>query len=160
MKPVKRSVQLQPLSRDHHHGLLFCWKIKQGLAKNVELSRIQEYVKYFYASHLVPHFKAEEEIFTPHNVDQLCAQAIEEHSQIAALINQIKAEDGITEERLMTLIDLLNHHIRFEERTLFPHLEVILAPDELQEVGVKLAYMEANDSFVDSFADEFWIIPK
>ena len=160
MKPVKRSVQLQPLSRDHHHGLLFCWKIKQGLAKNVALSRIQDYVKYFYAGHLVPHFKAEEEIIMPHKVDSLCAQAIEEHTIIATLINEITAEDGINEERLNTLIDLLNHHIRFEERTLFPHLEVILAANELKEVGVKLAYMEANDSFVDAFADEFWIIPK
>ena len=32
IKPLKRSKELAPLSREHHDGLLFAWKIKQGLA--------------------------------------------------------------------------------------------------------------------------------
>lgn len=160
MKPVKRSIQLQPLSRDHHHGLLFCWKIKQGLAKDVELGRMQDYIKYFYAGHLQPHFKAEEDIIESHLDDHFCAQAIEEHKSIGQLINKITKEDGTSVGLLNQLIELLNHHIRFEERTLFPHLEVLLSPEELHTVGLKLADMEKNDAFVDAFPDEFWITPK
>lgn len=160
MKPVKRSIQLQPLSRDHHHGLLFCWKIRQGLAKDVEMGRMQGYVKYFYAGHLQPHFKAEEDIIESHLDDQLCAQAVEEHKSIAQLIKKITIENGTSVDVLNQLIELLNHHIRFEERTLFPHLEVLLSPEELHTVGLKLADMEKNDVFVDAFPDEFWITPK
>ncbi|CDF79955.1 hypothetical protein BN863_22430 [Formosa agariphila KMM 3901] len=32
-KPLKRHKSLQPLSRDHHHGLLLAWKIRADLRK-------------------------------------------------------------------------------------------------------------------------------
>jgi hypothetical protein len=31
IKPIKRNKHLKWLSRDHHFGLLACWKIRQGL---------------------------------------------------------------------------------------------------------------------------------
>lgn len=40
-KSIKRTKALQPLSRDHHHGLLLCWKIRQGIKLNVEPERIK-----------------------------------------------------------------------------------------------------------------------
>ena len=33
--PIKRSEYLKPLSRDHHQGLLLCWKIRTGLKKGI-----------------------------------------------------------------------------------------------------------------------------
>ena len=35
-KPLKRNPNLVPLSREHHYGLLFCWKLKQGLANGTD----------------------------------------------------------------------------------------------------------------------------
>ena len=35
-KPLKRHAGLVELSRDHHHGLLLSWKIRQGLKKEIE----------------------------------------------------------------------------------------------------------------------------
>ena len=32
-KPQKRHKALQPLSREHHHGLLLSWKIRSGFNK-------------------------------------------------------------------------------------------------------------------------------
>lgn len=32
---MKRNENLVPLSRDHHFGLLCCWKIRQGIKKEV-----------------------------------------------------------------------------------------------------------------------------
>jgi len=34
--PIKRHNSLQPLSRDHHDGLLLKWKINKGISKGVE----------------------------------------------------------------------------------------------------------------------------
>jgi len=39
--PIKRSIALQPLSREHHHGLLLCWKIRTGLKKGIDIDRIK-----------------------------------------------------------------------------------------------------------------------
>jgi len=36
-KPIKRDKVLQPLSHDHHQGLLLCWKIRTGIKKGIEL---------------------------------------------------------------------------------------------------------------------------
>ena len=42
-KPQKRHKALQPLSREHHHGLLLSWKIRAGFSKNIEPKRIKVY---------------------------------------------------------------------------------------------------------------------
>lgn len=160
MKPVKRSKELQPLSRDHHHGLLFCWKIKQGLDKSVELDRIKRYISYFSEGHLFPHFDQEENLLNLKRADIHCAQAINDHIQIKNLIEQILSGDSTSPEMFNSLIDDLNKHIRFEERVLFPHLEAILSPEELDKIGNQLNKFEMENHFTDVFADEFWVIPK
>ena len=58
--PIKRHNALQGVSREHHHGLLLCWKIRTGLSKNIPLERIKVYVDWFYTNYLVPHFELEE----------------------------------------------------------------------------------------------------
>ena len=51
--------------------------------------------------------------------------------------------------------ELLIKHIRFEERTLFPHLEVSLPESVLKQVG---EFLNGQHSvpFVDNYPDEFW----
>ena len=58
--PIKRHSALQGVSREHHHGLLLCWKIRTGVSKNIPLERIKMYADWFYATYLVPHFELEE----------------------------------------------------------------------------------------------------
>lgn len=43
-KPIKRHTALKPLSREHHHGLLLSWKIREGLKRNIEIPRIKKYI--------------------------------------------------------------------------------------------------------------------
>ena len=50
--PIKRTEVLKPLSHEHHHGLLLCWKIKTGIKKNIDAARIKKYADWFYRSHL------------------------------------------------------------------------------------------------------------
>ena len=42
-KPIKRSKQLSPLSREHHDGLLFAWKIRQGFENGTPLEEMRKY---------------------------------------------------------------------------------------------------------------------
>lgn len=41
---MKRHAALVQLSRDHHYGLLLCWKLKEGLKKEIEVERMSKYI--------------------------------------------------------------------------------------------------------------------
>ena len=66
IKPIKRSTQLAPLSREHHEGLLFVWKIRQGIKKEVHPERMIAFVQWFWSTELEPHFRKEENVLLPH----------------------------------------------------------------------------------------------
>jgi phosphomevalonate kinase len=43
IEPIKRSEVLHPLSREHHHGLLLCLKIRTDFKKSISLERIKAF---------------------------------------------------------------------------------------------------------------------
>ncbi|WP_317166920.1 hemerythrin domain-containing protein [Winogradskyella schleiferi] len=103
-KPQKRHKALQPLSREHHHGLLLCWKIKIGFSKNIEPKRIRAYANWFFENHLIPHFEMEEtHIFPILNADNdLIKRALVEHRRLKRLFEEqdddVKMLNEIKEE--------------------------------------------------------------
>ncbi|HEX4876854.1 MAG TPA: hypothetical protein VFV31_09305, partial [Chitinophagaceae bacterium] len=66
IKPIKRSKQLAPLSREHHDGLLFAWKIKQGIANNATVEQMRKFALWYWRQHIKPHFFQEEKILLPY----------------------------------------------------------------------------------------------
>jgi len=56
---------------------------------------------------------------------------------------------------LMRLANLIDDHIRYEERKLFPHLEKVLSGKQLEEIGKKLNAQPCP--LTDDFEDQFWI---
>lgn len=153
---MKRNEHIVTLSRDHHFGLLFCWKIRQGLKNRTETERLTRYVDYFWSNHLRDHFEQEETIlFIPEN-DPNCLRAKEEHRSIEKLIGAIIAQNSGT-EMLEELADKINVHIRFEERELFPYLESVLTPGQLENIGNELQKAH-QESQTDNYEDEFWKI--
>ncbi|MFT3677623.1 MAG: hemerythrin domain-containing protein [Chitinophagaceae bacterium] len=154
---MKRNEHIKPLSRDHHFGLLFCWKIRQGLRHKINTERISKYVLHFWAGELHRHFRAEEAILFIERDDLYCQRAINEHREIEQLIENIRhtpAETG----RLEQLATKLDDHIRFEERELFPHLEHKLTTEQLTIIGAALKELHASPAD-DCYADEFWVNP-
>jgi hemerythrin superfamily protein len=156
-KPIKRNENIVILSREHHFGLLFCWKIRQGIRKNAAADRIKNYVNYFWHTHLHTHFE-EEEIYMFLKVnDEACRKALEQHEQISLRIKQIlDAETPLGYDILAQLADLVEAHIRFEERELFPHLEKVLTEGELKRIGAALEQSHTAPH-TDNYPDAFWI---
>ena len=56
---------------------------------------------------------------------------------------------------LLDLAEMIERHIRFEERELFPYLENILSLEQLQNIGAILL-KEENESCALKHEDEFW----
>jgi len=155
---MKRNEHIKPLSRDHHFGLLFCWKIRQGLRHKISNERIRQYVLYFWDQHLLQHFHAEEAILFIERNDPYCQRAISEHREIEQLIDDIRlhAADAKQLELAATRLD---DHIRFEERELFPHLESRLTTEQLIIIGAALQELHSTGSDNESYSDEFWAKP-
>src|SRR5688572_20520766 len=59
-KPLKRNPNLVPLSREHHYGLLFCWKLKQGLANGTDPEILRKYTLHFWKNTLRSHCEKED----------------------------------------------------------------------------------------------------
>lgn len=156
-KPIKRSENIMKLSREHHFSLLFCWKIREGIKKKVAPWRIVQYVRYFWDENLQHHFKEEEEIlFAPLPDDEMVIKAFEEHVAIKQGVEALytSPEQELWEE-LAKFVDLLDKHVRYEERQLFPHLETVLTGPQLDIIGRQLNAAHASP-LKDDYEDEFW----
>jgi hemerythrin-like domain-containing protein len=155
IKPIKRSPQLAPLSREHHDGLLFAWKIKQGIENKTPLDVMRKFSLWYWRHHIKPHFFQEEKILLPYLPanDKMAIRLQEEHDQIRELI--LGLDDEADKRTLVILTDLLNAHIRFEERELFVHLEKILSPEQLETIFTQL---EKHPVHCDQeWNEEFWV---
>lgn len=149
-KPLKRHKALQPLSREHHHGLLLAWKIRAGFNKKVDVDRIKVYADWFFKTHLIPHFEVEEtHIFTIlGNNNDLVKRALSDHRRLNRLFEQT---DDL-EKNLSLIEEELDKHIRFEERILFP--EIQKAATEAQFAHIERIHQ--SEPFEDKLDDEFW----
>lgn len=148
--PIKRNEALKPLSRDHHHGLLLCWKIRQGIKLNVEPERVKKYLDWFWISYLKPHFEIEEEYVFPilgkDNV--LVKQALSEHRRLKRLFEN---KDDLS-KTISLIEEELEKHIRFEERVLFNEIEKVTSSEQLLQIE-----MDSSDkSFYENLSDPFW----
>ena len=149
-KPLKRVPQLQSLSRDHHHGLLLSWKIRKGFSMNINPKRIKDYVDWFWISQLKDHFILEETYVFPllGNNHPLIKKALSEHNKIQNLIED--SSDIITS--LYALEEVLEAHIRFEERILFQEIQKTTTPEIYHES--LLTHDQNLDCHI--WPDEFW----
>lgn len=135
---MKRNTGLVPLSHDHHHAL----RLAVSLMKNGELSALAQRTLAFWDSDLNYHFSAEESILFPacrnHDValDILFERMLREHTAIRAIISSLGA-DQYDETMLRQLGKLLESHVRFEERELFPLIEAVIPDSELNALEEK-----------------------
>ncbi len=149
-KPQKRHKALQPLSREHHHGLLLSWKIRSGFSKEINPKRIRDYADWFFENHLVPHFELEEtHIFSIlGNEHELVKRALADHRRLKRLFEE-RDDDTKT---LSKIEEKLDQHIRFEERVLFP--EIQKAATEAQMLQIEKIHQP--EKFIDKENDMFW----
>jgi len=157
-KPIKRNRHIVKLSQDHHASLMFCWKIRQGIKYHAAIERMVKYVQYFWEHHFSEHFKEEEEfLFAPLKNDAAVEKAIDDHQKIKTFVNEITfpgTEDQ--EDILLELADMVEEHVRYEERILFPHLEKQLSEEQLENIGSQIP----DKPLKDTYEDAFWIKPK
>lgn len=138
MNSRRRHESLIPLSREHHYGLLVCLRIHRGLETHETdrewlRERAQRVIRFF-ETDLRAHFEAEEEIVFPamsgmEEAEATIAQLIGEHRGLLALVDRLRQSPNLELSPLLReFADLLEAHIRKEERILFPCYEQNISP--------------------------------
>lgn len=149
-EPIKRHKLLQPLSREHHHALLLCWKIRKGFAKGVDAERIKKYADWFFQNHIGPHFEIEEQFMFPvlGQGHPLVKKALSEHRRLKRLFSDQKE----IQTSLSLIEEELEQHVRFEERTLFNEIQENATKQELETIDK----VHREGEFQENMEDEFW----
>ncbi|MBP8822598.1 MAG: hemerythrin domain-containing protein [Flavobacteriales bacterium] len=153
MPPIERLPGLRGISREHHEGLLLCWKVRAGLARNVPPARIRQYCRRFLKHTLKPHFEVEEDVLFPvlGYQDPDVRKAMADHRRLQRLING--RSDALVAVSLLE--EELEAHIRFEERLLFNRIQLLATPEQLAAIERAHAAMPVHRE-ADPDEDAFW----
>ena len=140
---------LIPLSHDHHHGLalaLKCRKQALGQIKPMGPDGLRERAKEFcdfFTANLIQHFQAEEQVLFPLLLSlvpesrPMIEELTTEHERIRRAKAQMDKETGLG-KLIFDLGDLLERHIRREERELFPLFEQQVDNENAQIAAEKI----------------------
>jgi mannose-6-phosphate isomerase-like protein (cupin superfamily) len=131
---MRRHPALAPLSRDHHRALVEALAARRAAAADAA-TRLEAGTRFaaFFGGYAVPHFRAEEEDLFPlvaprpgQDPPEALVRALVEHVRLHALAGAIGSAVGdgaVPGELLGDAGELLEAHVRLEERVLFPLIE-------------------------------------
>jgi len=133
---MKRSQELIELTREHHHALVLARRAIVAAREGSAARALAAELTQLFAHELEPHFLIEEGRLLPPLRDAgahaQAARTFDEHRQLRALAQAAAAGDAAS---LSSFGLLLDAHVRFEERELFPLAEAILPVNVLAEVA-------------------------
>ena len=136
---MKRVPQLRELSEDHHHGLVLARKMKMAVSgqKGPSVTEMWAEVEAVFKSELEPHFEIEElfvgEALKVAGESQLAQRLFDEHASLRRFLTIPGHRQTV--EDLRRFGELLEQHIRFEERELFQIAQDKLTSGELDAVA-------------------------
>jgi hemerythrin-like domain-containing protein len=144
---VKRDDSLRPLSRQHLVALTTARELRRARSSDGLAKVFLE----FWRNDGRDHFRIEEEVLLPTwarhaEVDQEgVTRMLGDHLNIRRYVLDVE-DHGLQVEEAHDLGRLLNDHVRFEERELFPRIEEALDPDALGELARAIEKAEAECS--------------
>ena len=147
---AKRHPSLVLLSHDHHDALALALRCRKHALGQLNpgdpdaSKKLAQEVKDFFSRNLKPHFKAEEDILFPvirtHAGDDsvtLIEELLLDHERIAKTVTALEKGTGLSKV-LFDLGDLLDRHVRQEERVLFPIFEQAVPAADAEQAGQEI----------------------
>ena len=133
---VKRSHALRPLSSEHHQALLVAFQLKKSIAGHAEaagaprdLDGLAALARRFEESVFLVHVQAEEELLGESLPAGDGRRLRQEHRELRDLLVEARtARQAPAAQPLLAFADLLERHVRWEERELFPALRGVHLP--------------------------------
>lgn len=139
---MKRHEALAPLSREHHSALILAQVMKKGAPAYKGMPTDTEgkvsYAVDFYKTHLIEHFHKEEIILEKvkhvhETIAKLTGEIILEHRELTKSFTTLETADDQT-SALDKAGNMLESHVRKEERVLFPLIQEYCGDDLLSQL--------------------------
>ncbi len=139
---LKRSRALRPLSSEHHQALLVAFQLKKGLAGHGEtagapkdLPGLVSLARRYEDALLHTHTRAEEELLGRYLDAEQLTRLRFEHAELIRLVGVAKSgQPQEVRAALSAFADLLERHVHWEERELFPSVEDRVGQADLVQV--------------------------
>jgi hypothetical protein len=134
---VKRVPELRDLSDDHHTALVLAQRCKQAARPDSKdsLPELWKKVLDVFSSHLEPHFQIEEDHLLPAlcEIDEsaLADRIREDHTALRAL----REFEPVDQALVLRFGELLETHVRFEERQVFESTQQRLPAHALRAIA-------------------------
>ena len=133
---MKRDIRLHGLTSDHHHALVLALRIKEATATGELPPELVADARRRFDAELLPHFTVEEEELLPALAaagrQDLVERTLLEHVRLR---DHLQAAEAGQLTRLSEFGVLLEAHVRFEERELFPACEALAGDEALARVA-------------------------
>ncbi|MDQ2865069.1 MAG: hemerythrin domain-containing protein [Candidatus Eremiobacteraeota bacterium] len=119
-----------------------------GLSDNAKATRKRLFAEI--DQKLTIHAQIEETIFYPElkaaaardkEAKQEVLEAYEEHANVKSMIQKLESTEPSDETyaaKLQVLSELVKHHVKEEEKTMFPQAKELLQKDQLEDLGARL----------------------
>ena len=154
---MKRAPELRDLSDHHHRGLVQARRLRRaatGDEANMPEETAEAFLE-FWQEGTTTHFREEEEVLLPvlarYREDLLGREPVVEmllqHARIRGLVMGLSDEvkgGSVRLETLGSIGELLETHIRLEEREVFSTIEEALPEEALREVADRLEAQKSS----------------
>ena len=144
---MNNTKSLFSIAHDHLHVLMLAQMVKRGsqITEGMpdSLEGKAKYVIRFFDLELENHFYIEEHVLQPEvegistETDEIFKHLVKEHDAIRDIIKLLKHGQDL-EENLDRFGNLLEEHIKNEERNFFPKIQRILSEDALEKLALVL----------------------
>jgi len=134
---LKRIPELRKLSEDHHHGLVLARRARLAGDGDEDFSTAQvwEEIERKFKNELEPHFRIEEKYLAPPLVILGEVALIERFNEDHRILRKsVSDKSARLPSALKQFGEILERHIRFEERELFEIAQQRLSSDDLKEI--------------------------
>ena len=141
-KGIERHEALIPLSHHHHHALYLALRLKRMGTDKSDLTEeeMKKEVERLWKLDGNQHFRDEDEILLPAYAQYASldhpdiTEMLLEHVKLRSYVKQILTADDNLIPLMNEYGELLEKHVRREERIVFPMIEKALPEDELQRM--------------------------
>ncbi|GAO43958.1 hemerythrin domain-containing protein [Flavihumibacter petaseus] len=137
---MQRAEALQPLSRQHKAALMTCLLVRKGVSRQAPIATIVDFIRKSWEQDIAPHMAAEENVLLPllnsHPKGKAFAATIlRDHDLIRTSITHLPM-DGTNYRLLGDIADMLEQHIRYEERIVFQEMQAFIPADTLNKLHI------------------------
>lgn len=153
---MKRDLTLQPFSHQHHNALMGCLLIRKGIDKKADKKILKDFMLNWWQEDLQKHMQSEEKVLLPylsqHGFNKSYLNVIlRDHETIRLLSERLNVqEEGYRFYHIYA--DLVEQHIRFEERVVFRQIQEDFSEQQLAQ----LHPLPGNNRKCSDYPVKFW----